>query len=76
MNPSTLILILGLIDHLALAVNMAPKVKAEFDAISVKVREMVAEGRDPTREEWDELAKRHSDAATRLRRAAAVLNDG
>jgi hypothetical protein len=74
MNPSTVALLLTLIDYLALAMGMAPKVKRDYDLLAIKIREMVAEGRDPTREEWDELHRRIARASDRLRAVDAALN--
>lgn len=55
MNAKSLMAILRLVDLLAAGLQLAPEVKARFDASSEKVKQMVAEGRDPTPEEWDAL---------------------
>ncbi len=70
MSPETLLLVLGLIDHLALAMQLTGTVRADYELFSAKLRAMVAEDRDPTEDEWQELNAR-IDAA----RAKLLAND-
>lgn len=55
MNPSTLNMILKLLDLLVLGMNLAPKLKASFDENRSKIQQMIDEGREPTQSEWETL---------------------
>lgn len=48
-------LIIKLIDLILLGVTVAPRVAAEMEALKGRLAQMVAEGREPTADEWDEL---------------------
>lgn len=55
MSASALILLLKAIDLVTMGITLAPAVREAFSKITVSVRLMVAERRDPTIEEWDKL---------------------
>lgn len=73
MNVGTLLVVLSLIDHIALAVDMAPRVKKEYDALSFCIRRLVANDREPTHVEWLDIGRRMEVASKRLRDAHALL---
>ncbi len=57
MSPNALLLLLKGLDLLVLGIQAAPAVRRAFGDITLSVRGMVEEGRDPTPEEWAQLDK-------------------
>jgi len=55
MSPATVALILKAMDLVAMGVTMVPEMKARYDEVTAKLKEMANEGRDPTDAEWKEL---------------------
>ena len=70
MNIATIGLISKVLDMILMGVQMIPAVKAEMEELKGKLGEMVAEGRDPTPEEWDALNLSIEDKLARLRAAS------
>ena len=70
MNIATIGLISKVLDMILMGVQMIPAVKAEMEELKGKLSEMVAEGRDPTPEEWDALNLSIEDKLARLRAAS------
>ena len=60
-------LIIKLIDLILLGVTVAPRVAAEMEALKARLADMVAEGREPTAEEWDTLNTEIDDKIAQLR---------
>ena len=60
-------LIIRLIDLILVGVTVAPQVQAEMEGLKAKLAEMVAEGREPSAEEWDELNASIDDKIAQLR---------
>ena len=60
-------LIIKLIDLILIGVAVAPRVAAEMEALKGRLAEMVAEGREPTPEEWDALNAEIDDKIAQLR---------
>lgn len=60
-------LIIKLIDLILIGVTVAPRVAAEMEELKGRLAEMVAEGREPTAEEWDELNASIDAKIARLR---------
>ncbi len=75
MDPRTALALITLIDHVALAIRLGPKVKANYDALSARVRSMVDNDREPTDAEWEDFGRRASEGSNRLRAAAALLDE-
>jgi len=66
MSDNTMLLVLRMIDLLALGVGLAPEIRTRFDETNGRIRALVAEGRDPTPEEWSALDAETEDLFRRL----------
>lgn len=55
MTQQTAMMLLRLIDLVALGATMAPTLRASYDDLSTRLKSMVADGRDPTPEEWSTI---------------------
>lgn len=55
MNATTAALILRLFDFLIAALRVAPEVLMRYRELRQRIERWIAEGRDPTPEEWREL---------------------
>ena len=55
MNPSAFLLLIKALDLLVLGIEMAPAIRGAFMDVTLAVRRMAEEGRDPTPEEWAQL---------------------
>ncbi len=55
MTPSTLILVLKLLDIMATAMKMAPEVAEQFKYGRELMKKIINQKRDPTKEEWERL---------------------
>lgn len=75
MDPRTALALISLIDHVALAIRLGPKVKAEYAKLSASVRSMVDNDRAPTDAEWRDFGIRLNEGSARLRAAAALLDE-
>ena len=75
MSPQVLIAIISLIEHVALGLRLGPKAKKEYALLSAKVRSLVDNDRDPSAEEWADLGRSIDSASSRLRAAAALLDE-
>ena len=71
MNPATLLLIVKLLDILALAALKLPELKARYDATVTRIRTMIAEGRQPSDEEFAELIGECDALTSRIEAALA-----
>ena len=67
MNPATVLMILQLIDITATALDAIPEARARYQKTSAKIKEFVAEGRDPTPEELNEILRESSDLTAAIR---------
>lgn len=75
MDPRTALAIVSLLDHLALAIRLGPKAHRDYESLSARVRNMVANERPPTDTEWTDLGRKLDSSSARLRAAAALLNE-
>lgn len=66
MTPAAITLILKLIDLALLVLEKGPAMKAEYDKLRTEIAGMVADGRNPTEEEWSTLAARVDAAHARI----------
>lgn len=66
------LLILKLLDVLALGLRVAPDAMTRYAALRKTVGEMVAEGRDPTPEEWAALNAETDDLMDTIRQSSAA----
>lgn len=55
LKPTTAQAILKALDLIVLGITLAPSIKAAWDEYRAKLQVMIAEGRDPTEDEWNEL---------------------
>lgn len=67
MSAANLALIMKVLDLILLGVTVAPRVAAEMEALKGRLAQMVAEGREPTAQEWDTLNAEIDDKIARLR---------
>lgn len=71
MSPELVLLIMKGLDLVAAAMEGSAEWKSTYDRLSDNVKAMVAEGRDPTPEEFASLMAESDDATQRIRDALA-----
>ena len=55
MSAEQLLYLLKILDIFAVGINLAPELMDSYQKSKAKIQQFVAEGRDPTPEEWQEL---------------------
>ncbi len=55
MSTSAFLLLIKALDLLVLGIEMAPAIREAFMGVTLSVRNMVEQGRDPTSFEWAQL---------------------